>query len=133
MLIDLTIPLSDGMKMLGSFPAVEIKKFFSFDDNSGKYEYPCTGCQAESLSLVVHTGTNADSPRHFIRDGLDMENISLEKYMGEAVLIDLTERDDSVTITREQMETAIKKAGGCKKITYCFCIQQSVNGTKKVI
>ena len=41
------------------------------------------------LTLATHIGTHVDAPYHFHADGVTVENMPLERYMGPALLLDL--------------------------------------------
>ena len=45
-----------------------------------------------AVSLSLHNGTHADAPFHFIRKGDTIDSVSLENYIGPAVVIDLGEK-----------------------------------------
>jgi arylformamidase len=42
--------------------------------------------------MSVHNGTHADAPFHFTAKGATIDNISLENYIGPAVVIDFAEK-----------------------------------------
>lgn len=42
------------------------------------------------LTIYSHTGTHIDAPAHMLADGLTLDNIGIENYIGQAVLADLT-------------------------------------------
>lgn len=42
------------------------------------------------LTIYSHTGTHIDAPAHMLVDGLSLDEISVENYIGQAVLADLT-------------------------------------------
>ena len=42
------------------------------------------------FSFGSHTGTHVDAPKHFVEGGLGIDNIALEKLIGEASVLDLT-------------------------------------------
>lgn len=44
---------------------------------------------AEQIRLNSHTGTHLDAPYHFFPDGITIDEIPVEKFQGEAVLVDL--------------------------------------------
>ncbi len=44
---------------------------------------------AERIDLNVHTGTHVDAPFHFFPGGKTVDEIPLERWQGEAVLVDL--------------------------------------------
>ena len=41
------------------------------------------------METIVHMGTHVDAPRHFYADGPGMDEIPLERMMGEGVVIHL--------------------------------------------
>lgn len=111
MILDMTMPLSDGLKLLGSFPSVSITDFFGYDATKERYLPPCTGCKVEKVTLVTHVGTHADAPAHFVRGGDTMDTVDLEKYMGEAVLLDLSDRPQEQPVDGRLLNAALKRAG----------------------
>lgn len=48
------------------------------------------GFTAERVDMNVHTGTHLDAPYHFFADGKTIDQMSLEDFMGEAVIINLS-------------------------------------------
>lgn len=110
MLLDLTISLNDGLKMLAAFPAVSISNFFDYDTTESRYLSPCEGCKVEHISLVTHIGTHADAPAHFVRGGETMDAFDLGHYMGDAVLIDLSNRPDDVPVSATMLAQALEAA-----------------------
>ncbi len=44
---------------------------------------------AERIDLNVHTGTHVDAPFHFFPDGKRVDEIPVERWQGDAVLVDL--------------------------------------------
>lgn len=49
------------------------------------------------LTLATHIGTHVDAPYHFHADGVTVENMPLERYMGPALLLDLRSVAQSLT------------------------------------
>ncbi len=49
------------------------------------------------LTLATHIGTHVDAPYHFHPDGVTVENMPLERYMGPARLLDLRQAARSLT------------------------------------
>src|SRR6185503_11147653 len=41
------------------------------------------------LSLGAHSGTHVDAPMHFVRDGMPIDRIALEPFVGRARVIDV--------------------------------------------
>ncbi len=69
------------------------------------------GYNLTSFSMCAHNGTHIDAPYHFFSDGKTVENIPLDKTVGECYVVsffgELTETD---------AEEILKKAHGKKKI-----------------
>lgn len=61
-----------------------------------------------------HGGTHLDAPIHFAKDGLTTDRIPLERFMGRAVVIDVTEqaaRDADYRLTRADVVAWERKNG----------------------
>ncbi len=43
-----------------------------------------------SVSMSLHTGTHADAPRHFTQTGAAIEQVPLEVYCGQALVVEVT-------------------------------------------
>ncbi|MGI6349013.1 MAG: cyclase family protein [Eubacteriaceae bacterium] len=50
------------------------------------------GFTAERLDMNVHTGTHLDAPYHFFADGKTIDQMPLEDFMGEAIIINLADQ-----------------------------------------
>ena len=55
------------------------------------------GANESKLDIYVHTGSHVDAPYHVLQDGKTIEKISLDKFMGKAVVLDFTKVKDSIT------------------------------------
>ena len=78
-LIDLSVPLRDGMTRWPGDPAVRIRKVKEI----GK-----TGSSDLSLlSMGSHTGTHMDAPGHFLKGGRTIDRLPLEAVVGPARVI----------------------------------------------
>ncbi|MBW2059670.1 MAG: cyclase family protein [Deltaproteobacteria bacterium] len=51
------------------------------------------GHYASKVTLPIHVGTHIDAPKHFIAGGQSVDGIPLARLVGEAVLVDLSDRD----------------------------------------
>jgi kynurenine formamidase len=78
---DLSNPIWEGMPFFpASFPA-EIEQVSSVDQQ---------GANVHKMTIATHHGTHVDAPRHYFNDGTTLEELSLHKFMGEGVVLDLT-------------------------------------------
>lgn len=57
------------------------------------------GANESRLEIESHTGSHADAPFHFIENGKTIEKISLDKFMGKCIVLDLTKVRDSIKKT----------------------------------
>jgi arylformamidase len=57
------------------------------------------------LTLGSHTGTHIDAPIHFISNAESVDKISLEKFIGEAVILDMSKKSIGQGITDIDLET----------------------------
>lgn len=57
------------------------------------------GCpvNVSRLTLSTHTGTHADAPLHYDKDGADAAQVALTPYMGPCVVVDVRPAGDYVT------------------------------------
>lgn len=79
-LIDLSQPLFDGAPNCPAHPPVRSEIIA---------DHPKTGWRVELLTLASHTGSHVDSPFHKLPDGPNLDQIPLERFTGEAVIVDL--------------------------------------------
>ncbi len=47
------------------------------------------GFRSNLLMLIEHTGTHVDSPAHFIEEGPFIDEVSLDRFCGRAIILDL--------------------------------------------
>lgn len=97
-IIDISWPLTENMtqyKDVELFCATRISS-------------PTSGAMETHISICSHTGTHVDAPAHFIADGKTIDQIPLQKLLGECRVIDLTHVQEK--ITHSDLEThAIKE------------------------
>ncbi len=56
------------------------------------------------LQLTTHTGTHVDSTWHFNKNGLRIDEMPLDAFMGKAVVLDFRHVEDCYGITGEDLE-----------------------------
>ncbi len=67
------------------------------------------------LTLATHIGTHVDAPYHFHADGVTVENMPLNRYMGPALLLDLRPVAESLTpLSVSQLQQAGGVPGAVK-------------------
>lgn len=54
------------------------------------------GANESRLEIESHTGSHADAPFHFLENGKTIEKISLDRFMGKCIVLDLTKTKDPI-------------------------------------
>jgi kynurenine formamidase len=80
-IIDLSLTLRrDIISLVPGHPEFDLKDFHFHDKDFRSNSF---------LQISTHTGTHIDAPYHFIKDGITIDELPLEKTVGKAILIDL--------------------------------------------
>ncbi len=58
----------------------------------------------QSIDFNLHGFTHVDAPLHFLPEGLSIEKVSLDKFMGEAAVIDLSHLSENDGVTSADLE-----------------------------
>lgn len=99
--IDLTLTIS---KSIPSFPGSPKPQFILWSDIKDD------GYNLELLFLSSHTGTHIDAPYHFIKNGIKIHQIPLDRLIGKAILIKLKKPKNS-QITKQDIVIFEKNNG----------------------
>lgn len=55
------------------------------------------GANESKLDIFVHTGSHVDAPYHVLENGKTIDELSPEKFIGKAVVLDFTKVKNSIT------------------------------------
>jgi kynurenine formamidase len=69
-----------------------------------RYTIGFNGFNAERVELTTHSGTHIDVPFHFMQDGATIDRMPLERFMGPAVILDLTDKGPACVISAADLE-----------------------------
>jgi kynurenine formamidase len=94
-IIDLTYPLSPQTVMFPGFPQPEIEPFYTIEKE---------GANVSRINFVSHVGTHTDAPRHMLGGMRTVDELSLERLIGEAVVVDISEREDPALISLADLQ-----------------------------
>ena len=100
-LIDLSLVIS---KSIPTFPGSPEPQFIAWSDINND------GYNLELLFLSSHTGTHLDAPYHFVKDGQKINEIPLDRLIGNGILIKLKKTMNS-PITKSDI-TLFEKNNG---------------------
>jgi arylformamidase len=77
-LVDLSRPIENGMFHSPRYPSPEIRQLSTIEVD---------GMSITHASFLAHTGTHVDAPSHFIPDGESIGDISLDRFVGEGIVV----------------------------------------------
>lgn len=81
-LLDITVPIRDGMFVYDGDPTVTLTRVKSIEGGEV--------ANISRLDFGVHSGTHIDAPLHFIDGGPSAEQLPLEPLLGPAYVVDAT-------------------------------------------
>ncbi len=93
-IIDLSMPLYTGLPVFEGYPVPVVHEWTSIDRD---------GYYSNILILVEHTGTHVDSPAHFIKGAPSIDEVSLERFMGKALVVDVSKLGEKEEIKTEHI------------------------------
>ncbi len=77
--IDISVPLYSGMVHWPDNPPVKIERMLDLSRGDA--------ANVSKLELGAHTGTHMDAPRHFLADGIGLDQMPLDATIGPARVI----------------------------------------------
>lgn len=95
MIIDATAPLANTTPVWPGEPTVQLELSASIVRGDS--------CNVTQLSTCCHAGTHLDAPRHFIDDGICVDQLDLDALVGPCYVADLSGVTE--TITKQHLET----------------------------
>ncbi len=81
------IDISKDLRTSAVYPGDPAPKFEVFSSIAAG-----DACNMALLTTVLHAGTHADAPLHFLRTGRDIANVPLEPFIGECTVLEVNER-----------------------------------------
>ena len=99
--IDLSLTISESIPSFPGSPKPQFIHWSNIKDD---------GYNLELLFLSSHTGTHLDAPYHFVKNGLKINQIPLDRLIGKAILIKL-KKTKNTPITKSDIKLFEKKNG----------------------
>ncbi len=87
-IIDITVPLSDGMVVYEGDPEVHLEQVHSIEEGAV--------ANNSRIDFGVHSGTHIDAPVHFIPGAPAAEDLPLEPLLGPVWVVDATGIDGNL-------------------------------------
>jgi arylformamidase len=82
---DITIPIYPGMPVWPGDSGVSIEPVSEIKDGDN--------ANVSRISLGTHTGTHVDVPYHFIPDGVTLDGVPIERFLGEVEVVEFLDVD----------------------------------------
>ncbi len=98
--MDISVPLYPGMAHWPGDPEFRAERVRSLDRGDV--------CNLTALSTSAHIGTHMDAPKHFIRDGMGMDELPLDAVIGPCRVVAI---HDPVAISPAELEGQGLKGG----------------------
>lgn len=102
-IIDLTHFIEEGMTAYCKEESANIEPLSTIKND---------GYNVLKVQLSTHTGTHIDSPRHIFEDGITVEEFNLDKFIGNAYIIDCSYMKEI------NLDTILKHEDKIKSIDY---------------
>jgi arylformamidase len=93
---DLTHLIFEGMPTYPGEPKPEFSPHFRLKRDK---------VNVTKLIMSSHTGTHVDAPKHFISDAQGVDSLSLNKFIGETVILDVSKKEVGRGVTDTELDT----------------------------
>ncbi len=113
---DISVPISSHLVCWPGDPPVEVTRVIDIANGD-----PAT---VSSLKMGSHTGTHVDAFAHFKKDGLPLNAMSLDTYIGPALVVEI-EDPRSITLGELQRNPAFLDLRKAKRVLF-----KTVNSSK---
>ncbi|MDA4113814.1 MAG: cyclase family protein [Thaumarchaeota archaeon] len=107
-IIDLSLKLTEHMDVQG-FPNPAFLTEVTHAWSLPRYLSPCKGMSKRAFLMDEHTGTHVDVPFHFDPDGPTLDRVPVDRFVGQAKLLDVSDRKPTEEVTRGMIEEAISR------------------------
>ena len=93
--VDLSVPLDDRTPVYPGDPPVRLTPVATIARD---------GYNLLAVHMGSQSGTHCDAPVHFLEDGLTLDQLPLERFVGPGVLVDATGLDEREPIGWDRIE-----------------------------
>lgn len=99
---DITIPITQDMPVWPGDSGVKITQVSSIEEGDNS--------NVSHLSLGSHTGTHVDAPLHFVPGGLTLDQVPLERFIGDVQVLEIMDVDLITAETFGRLNIRIKSS-----------------------
>ena len=94
-IIDLSHTIHDEIQIYPGDPRPSIKRGLTHEKDY---------CHVDVLTLGSHTGTHIDAPYHFLKEGKKIDELPVQRFVGDGVLVDVSAKSDRELIEPGDVE-----------------------------
>jgi len=94
-IIDLSHTIHNDIQIYPGDPVPEISRGLTHEEDY---------CHVDVLTLGSHTGTHIDAPYHFLAKGKKIDELPVERFVGEGILVDVSGKTDRALIRPDDLE-----------------------------
>ena len=94
--IDLTHTIHDDIQTYPGDPVPSIDRGLTHEKDY---------CHVDLLKLGSHTGTHIDAPYHFLKDGQRIDEIPVQRFIGNGILIDVSGKSERELIDSTELKS----------------------------
>jgi kynurenine formamidase len=94
--IDLTHTIHDDIQIYPGDPRPSISRGLTHEKDY---------CHVDILKLSSHTGTHIDAPYHFLKDGQRIDEIPVQRFYGNGILIDVSGKSERGLIDSTDLQS----------------------------
>jgi arylformamidase len=109
--VDLTQDLANGMPVYPGDPSPSFESYATLDED---------GVNLTKLTIGSHTGTHTDAPIHFVRGGIGVDQIPVDKLIGEAIVVDLSQMPIGSGVTASDLRSRLEGTIRDDDIVVCY-------------
>ena len=95
--IDLTHTIHDDIQNYPGDPKPLISRGLTHEKDD---------CHVDILKLGSHTGTHVDAPYHFLKDGQRIDEIAVQRFIGNGILIDVSDKSERELIDSADLKSS---------------------------
>jgi kynurenine formamidase len=94
--IDLTHTIHDDIQIYPGDPIPSIGRGLTHEKDY---------CHVDLLKLGSHTGTHIDAPYHFLKDGQRIDEIPVQRFIGNGILVDVSGKSERELIDSTDLKS----------------------------
>lgn len=86
---DISVRIRPDMPTWPGDPPVSLEKISSLENGDD--------ANISLLKMCVHTGTHIDAPNHFLKNGKTIEDLSMDAFIGQALVMEIEPKAEVIT------------------------------------